>query len=112
MKVEVTKATEEEKRIFILSNTNQIINDCRKIDFLESIDEEIDIYFNCKNSVVSVSKIIVEKNNIIRTIFSGLIIEEGESDNLAHSIMPYYELYELIDGELIYLQKDDLVLNF
>lgn len=111
MKVEVTESTEEEKRNFVLALTKVVMQDSRKHQIFESDDDEIDMFLEFKQEVVSVNKILIEKNSINRTLFSGLILGDDNIGHLGHSVMPYYQFFEVIDGELM-LCEIDFALNF
>lgn len=111
MKAEVTQVTEKEKRNFVLAYTKSVMQDSRKHQIFESDDDEIDMFLEFKQEIVSVNKIVIEKNNITRTLFSGLILGDDNIGNLGHSVMPYYQFFEVVDGELI-LCEIDFALNF
>ena len=111
MKTEVTQATEEEKRNFVLTLTKVVMQDSRKNQMFDSDDDEIDMFLEFNKEVVSVSKIVIEKNNITRTLLSGLILGDDNIGHLGHSVMPYYQFFEVVNGELI-VCKVDFALNF
>ena len=117
MKAREIKLTEEEKEKFIVLYTNHIKRDFDKLsDYFETPpvfngdDGIIDLYLSHKKEIVSISKIEVEKNNIIRTFFNVFSFTEEED---SESFFLFKEIYEMIDDYLVNMSiGEDINLTF
>ncbi len=108
MKIQVNHLTGEERERFILLYIKKQKSDFDLLSDLNNTprfddDVEIDLYFEYRNEIASIQKIVIDKNNIIRTLFGVLVfIEEDEN-----ALMSYNELYEIKDDALVLCQIND-----
>lgn len=118
-KINVTKASEEEKNRLV----KFLIDNIRKDDLTFTEDEEIDTFLHFSKTFRDVQKIEVSFNEINRTLFSVIRIQDVEEDEIYFDdeaylknktencyIMQFYHSYfQLINGEIEDITLDDYI---
>jgi hypothetical protein len=104
-KIVVVPATEEEKRLMLNFITQKCKEETYRIFIEETVteDDELDTFLSFKESLYTLNKIIITKNNCERIYFNSLMITELPTTDLLtekveNNVTWYNVMYEFLDG--------------
>jgi hypothetical protein len=104
-KIVVVPATEEEKRLMLNFITQKCKEETYRIFIEETVteDDELDTFLSFKESLYTLNKIIITKNNCERIYFNSLMITELPTTDLLtekveNNVTWYNVMYEFLEG--------------